>query len=546
MSKISQYLNEHTLGEVTSNEYIRQQFSRDGSILSITPELVVHPRLTNDIRKIARFTWQLAEKGHIIPITVRGGGTDQTGAAIGSGIIISTVAHLNNIIYINLKDKDQFVHVQPGVMFGTLNEALKTHGIFIPGYPASFAYSTIGGAIANNTSGPLSGSYGIIGDSVSRLEVILANGDVIETGRISKHDLTKKKGLQTLEGEIYRKIDGIIDDNQQIITEKIAPKVNDHVGYAGIAKVKERDGSFDLTPLFIGSQGTLGIIAEMVVKTQFYSSEESIIVASFKSAELARDTADQLMELKPTVLEYIDGGLFAIARSHGKKCLFDNPDPAKNPAAVLYISFNDFGAKARSHKMKHALKKLSKVEAGILTNEDFSDEELHAIREVSSITIQSESKDESYPPLINGASIPSDRLEDFITAVRELAFKHHIELPLQIQWLNHIIHTRSVMQLHTLVDKQKTFKLISDYAELVKRIGGVIAAESGEGRLKTAAIYAQTDDDVMSIYSQVRTVFDPFGTMNPGVKQPTEVKTLVSQMNPSFNLADIAKYSPQS
>lgn len=546
MSKISQYLNEHVLGEVTSNEHIRQQFSRDGSILSVTPELVVHPRLTNDIRKIARFTWQLAEKGHVMPITIRGGGTDQTGAAIGSGIVINTMAHLNNIIYINLKDKDQFVHTQPGVMFGTLNEALKTHGMFIPGYPESCNYSTIGGAIANNTSGPLSGSYGIIGDSVSRLEVILANGDVIETGRISKHDLTKKKGLQTLEGEIYRKIDGIIEDNQQVIADKIAPKAGEHVGYSGIAKVKERDGSFDLTPLFIGSQGTLGIIAEMVVKTQFYNSEESIIVASFNSAESARDTADILKDLKPAILEYIDGELFAIARTHGKKCLFDNPDPAKNPAAVLYLSFNDFGNKARNHKMKHALKKLSKVEAGVLTNEDFSDEELRAIREVNSIVIQPESKDESYPSLIDGASIPADRMEEFIAAVGELAAKHHIELPLQIQWLNRIVHARSVMQLHTLTDKQKVFKLIGDYAELVVRFGGIMAAESGEGRLKTNAVYAQTDDDVMSIYAQIRTVFDPFGTMNPGVKQPTEVKTLVAQMNPSYNLADIAKYSPLS
>src|SRR5680860_744615 len=144
MNKISQYLNEHILGEINSDEPIRQKFSTDGSILSITPELVVHPRVTNDIRKVARFCWQLAEKGHILPITIRGSGTDKTGAAIGKGIVINTPAHLNNTIFISHNNKDRFVHVQPGVNFGALNETLKSHGLIIPTYPASSAYSTVG------------------------------------------------------------------------------------------------------------------------------------------------------------------------------------------------------------------------------------------------------------------------------------------------------------------------------------------------------------------------------------------------------------------
>jgi len=125
MSKIAQYLNEHILGEVTSSKAVRQRFSRDASILTITPELVMFPRVTNDIRKAARFSWQLAEKGHVLPITTRGGGSDQTGAAIGRGIIVNTTAHLNNVIHLGLKDKDRFVHVQPGVNFKSLNDIIE-------------------------------------------------------------------------------------------------------------------------------------------------------------------------------------------------------------------------------------------------------------------------------------------------------------------------------------------------------------------------------------------------------------------------------------
>ena len=545
MSKISQYLNEHILGEVTSAESVRKSFSTDGSVLSVAPEIIVHPKVTNDIRKVARFTWQLAEKGHVMPMTARGGGSDLTGAAIGKGIIINNLAHLNKIIYISLKSKDQFVHVQPGVNFDMLNETLKSHNMIIPTYPSSASFSTVGGAISNNSGGQFSGRYGLIRDWVSRLEVVLANGDLIETSRINKRELNKKKGLQTFEGEIYRKIDGIIEDNQHLITDKIDSSLNDNAGYPGISKVKQRDGSFDLTPLIIGSQGTLGIISEIVLKTDFYCNEEVAVVATFTDPEVARDAADMLAELKPLSLEVMDGELFRIAQKHGRKYLFQNNDTESIVNSVVFASFNDVSDHVRSHKMKVIAKKLSKLDASVFTSLDYPIEEIYAIHDVDSVILQPESKEETMPSLIDGASIPANRREDFIVAVKELAEKHHINLPLRIQWLDNIVNTRPIMQLHRVADKQKIFKLIADYAELVDKFGGNMIARSGEGRLKALATYKYMDEGLLDVYAQVRTVFDPFGTMNPGVKQQSELKILVSHLNPEYSLSDFAKYSPR-
>lgn len=545
MSKISQYLNEHILGEVTSAESARKSFSTDGSVLSITPELVIHPKVTNDIRKVARFTWQLAEKGHIMPMTARGGGSDTTGAAIGKGIVINNLAHLNKIIYISTKSKDQFVHVQPGVNFSTLNETLKSHSMIIPTYPSSASYSTIGGAVANNTGGPLAGRYGMIRDWVKRLEIVLSNGDLIETTRISKRELNKKKGLQTFEGEIYRKIDGIIEDNQQLIKDQISTDLLDNIGYPGISQVKQKDGSFDLTPLIIGSQGTLGFISEIVLKTDFYSNEESAIVATFSNAEVARDAADILATLKPATLEFIDGELFEISKTHGKKYLFQNDETDNPVGAVLFASFDDYGDRAQNHKIKLVIKKLSKLETNIFDSNKHPIDELYAIRDVSSVIIQPDSKEETMPPLIDGASIPADRREEFISSLKEIATKHHIKLPVQIQWLDNVVNTRPIMQLHRVGDKQKVFKLIAEYSELVNRLGGNLMAKSGEGRLKATAAYKLIDDELLNMYAEVRLAFDPFGTMNPGVKQQSDLKTLVSHLNPEYSLANIAKYSPR-
>ena len=182
-SKVAAYLQEHILGEVVTDTALLEHMSHDASVLEIKPEIIVYPRVTNDIRKVARFAWQLAEKGHVLPITARGAGTDQTGAAIGKGIVLSLTAHMNNILEFDQKQK--LVRVQPGVNAKALNDALALHGLGIPAMPRSASYSTIGGAVANNASGSMSGKYGSIAQWVTQLEVVLANGDLIQTGRLS-------------------------------------------------------------------------------------------------------------------------------------------------------------------------------------------------------------------------------------------------------------------------------------------------------------------------------------------------------------------------
>jgi FAD/FMN-containing dehydrogenase len=284
----------------------------------------------------------------------------------------------------------------------------------------------------------------------------------------------------------------------------------------------------------------------MVIRTEFYSVDESVIVAVFDSGEAARDAADDLATLQPTILDVIDGQLFETAHSYGKKYAFTDHYEGRNINSVVFMSFNDFGDHARKRKQKQALKKLSKLETSIFTTDDYAIEELYAIREVGNIANEPIAKGESRPPVINGSSIPADRREEFIVAVNELANKHHISLPLQIQWLDGIVHTRPSLKLHEVSDKQKTFKLIADYMELVAKYGGSMCAESGEGRLKSTAAYAQLDDDELMIYEQIKAAFDPFGILNGGVKQKSDLKTLVSQLNPDYTGADFSKYTPSN
>jgi FAD/FMN-containing dehydrogenase len=540
MSKVAAYLQEHIQGEVSTNGAVLKALSTDGSVLEIAPEMVVYPRVTNDIRKVARFTWQLAEKGHVLPLTPRGNGTDLTGAAIGKGIILALPAHMNAIFELDVKQK--LVRLQPGLNAKALNDALALHGLTIPSSAPSSVYSTIGGMVANNTSGPLSAGHGTTGSWVYQLEVVLANGDVLQTGRLSKRDLSKKKGSQGFEGEIYRSLDNLITDNQDIINQKLVSDIRDNVGYSSIAQVKQKDGSFDLTPLFIGSQGTLGIISEMIMRAEFMSAHSSAAAISFASSEAARDAIDVIAKFSPAVLEYLDSSFFELAASRGKTYDFYK-NANSTIEAVLLVGFNDFSDRSNTKK----LKKMSKLLAGegiqITGAGGEQALELLATREVTSYLLNPEGRDTSAPPLFDGAFVPNERFEDFLTAVRALAVKHNVTLPIYGRVLEGLIFTRPVLQLHKVGDKQKLFKLLDEFASLIAQFGGHLIGDNGEGRVKANFAYKQLDSDVLELFAAVKSIFDPHGTLNPGVKQSAELRVLVSHLRQSYDTASIAQYA---
>lgn len=534
MSKVAQYLQEHILGEVVTNETILDAMSRDGSVLEIRPEMVIYPRVTNDIRKAARFAWQLAEKGHIVPLTVRGSGTDATGGAIGHGAIINTKAHMNALLEFDPKQK--LLRVQPGILASTLGSALGLQGMGIPALTGVSQYATIGGMVGNNSGGFLAGSMGTMGNWTHQLEVVLANGDILQTERINKRELNKRKGLQTFEGEIYRNIDGLIEDNKQLIDEYIGADTPDMAGYSAIARVKQRDGSFDLTPLFIGSQGTLGIVSELILKCEFVSMHMGVVVAGFTSKEAARDTLDRLRSFEPAFLNYYDGEFFDTAAKRGKKYSFYG-DVDGTLKAVIVLGFNDFREHARRKKLKKVAKILDSVDASYQAADGEEAAALAEVMEVTSYTLLPEEKGVSAPPLFDGVYIPTERFEEFSRASSELAARYHVTLSLHLDALTSIVYTRPVLYLHKVSDKQKIFKLLDEFTALVASFGGCLVAAGGEGRLKARFAYAQLDTEVKELYTAIKATFDPYGVLNSGVKQESEVRDLVTQLRKDYDTA---------
>ncbi|HUD07168.1 MAG TPA: FAD-binding oxidoreductase [Candidatus Saccharimonadales bacterium] len=543
MNKIAHYLQEHISGEVIASNDARRYFSTDSSIFIMIPAVVVYPMNENDVRKIARFTWQLAERGRVFPITPRGSGTDQTGAAIGSGIILVFPAHLNRVL--ELDSKTGVVVVEPGTNYAQLQQALFTHDRFLPPYPASADYSTIGGAMGNNAGGEKSLKYGMTIDYVKELRVVLANGEIIETRRLTKRELSKKLGQSNMEGEIYRSLDILIEEDKDLIEKMRLGTTKNTSGY-NLGLIKRKDGSFDLTPLFIGSQGTLGIITEATLRTEQRRPNSTLIAALFDNLKIMEEIILELRLLPelPSAIEIVDKNLLEAVNKL-------NPNLLKNvikqpfPKFVLMVEFDT--------DSEHVQKRLSKKVAKLLKDNQIPHqletdqnrkEELWKIR-YSSVAVYTQGDGNSKAvPIIEDGIVPPDKLSKYITAVYELFAKNRTPIAIYGHAGDGHLHLQPLLDLAQVGDRQKIFKIMEEYYKLVVSLGGSITAQHGDGRLRAPFLPLVWGNEVYDLLMKVKLIFDPYRTMNPGVKIGQNVETLKRMIRDEYKLGHLYDHLP--
>ena len=526
MSKVATYLRGHLAGEVDFRTDLRAARARDAGILAIAPEMVVSPRNTSDIRKTARFSWQLSERGHALPLVARGAGYGINGSAVGRGAQISLAAHMNTIF--EYDSKQRLARLQPGVTIQALQSALALQGTGVLALDGLDPRGTIGGAIADNAAGYLAGKYGSLAANVSQLEVVLANGDVLQTGKISKRELSRKKGQQDLEGDIYRGVETILEDYADEIN---AIHERDQTGYNSIVRVRDRDGSIDLTPLFIGSQGTLGIISEMILRVDFRSQHLDTAALVFASADTARDMLDELRRFAPAFVKYFDAVLVRRAVQVGYKAPWFQEVGGKAPQAVILVGFDDFNARARA-KGKKKLEKLCGSVADVsLVLDDDARASLSPLLDVARYSTLPDRAGVGMPPLLSDWFVPPERFEDFTKALAALGNKLRVELPIAVDGLTELVSAYPLAPIAQASDRQKLMRLFDETARLVHQYDGAIVGQHSEGRLLSRFAYECIGARRVDMYRAIRKLFDPLGTLNPGVKQLNDVRQLAGMID---------------
>lgn len=545
MSKVAHYLQEHLIGEVMTSSDARRYFATDTSILTLTPAIVVYPHNENDVRKTARFTWQLAERGRVIPITARGSGTDQAGGAIGSGIVIIFPAHMHKIL--ELDPKTGSVAVQPGLNYGKLQQTLQTHGRFLPPFPASIEFSTIGGAMGNNAAGEKSVKYGSTRTFVRALRVVLANGEVIETGRINKRELSKKMGLNSMEGEVYRALDKLLEENKELIAKTKLDTTKNSSGYY-LTDIKQKDGSLDLTPLFIGSQGTLGIITEAVIDTEPYNPATTLIVASFDDVERAAKAVLDLRKLPdmPSAIEMVDGNLLNFIDQH-------NPNQLKGTLEkpfhkiMLLIEFDNFNARSQKRMAKKS-KKIIEDYGGSCQIETDPEQQDHLWRirhSAASVTAFSDNNAKALP-LIEDGVVPVAKFVEFLTGAYAIFDKYNLQVAVWGHAGDANLHMQPFLDLSQLGDRQKLFRIMEDYHHLVISLGGSTNGEHGDGRLRAPFVRQQFGEEAYELFVAVKKIFDPYNTLNPGVKTGVTLEDIKPMMRQEYSMKHLYEHMPRT
>lgn len=538
MSKIADYLRERITGEVSVDPIVRKNFSTDGSVFQKVPQAVLFPRTTNDIRKLARFAWRLAERGQVLPITPRGGGTDPTGGSIGGGVVVSFPAHLSRIL--ELDTKSRLVRVQPGLSMSTLQEAMATHGLSLPLSPDDPKSTTIGGALGCNLAGSKSVKYRNLRNWTDRVEVVLANGEIIQTGPISRHELNSKKGLQTMEGEIYRSIDSLIEDNAEII-EQIKSREIVNVGGYAIDMVKQKDGSFDLTPLLVGSQGTLGIIVQAIMKLEVQPSDVVTIAAALTSDHDLESLTEKLLALEPSELEFIDGDTFKLIESSGGgrpwKTVAD-----KLPESMIFVEFDD---KHKSRKLRKAGKILDEcgvIDARIAT--EWEDQEsLRSIHQSVSTIVSLNDNGVAALPIAPDVTVSPVQVVDLVKIIKKLLKRHHVEGGIWGHVGSGTISVRLLINLANLGQRQIVFKFINELNASVNDMGGSMSGGIGEGRLLSSLAAGQDNEKLYNLFKGIKQAFDPYNTLNPGVKFGSEQSDLLALLRQEYDTSRFSEFN---
>jgi len=315
------------------------QITTDASIYEIEPESIYYPEDQDDLIRIVRSL--LHRKQYF---TMRAGGTSIAGQAIGSGALVDVSKNLTKIIDFQ-KEKGE-VTVEPGVIQDDLNLFLKPHGLKFAPDTSTSNRAMIGGMIGNNSCGSYSIYYGTTRDHVKSITAILSDGTLVEFKELDEAALEQKLSLKSLEGDIYRFVVNLLRHNRQKILDAYPDDslIRRNTGYALdelIRKYKPFNPTgkfFNLAPLICGSEGTLGVVVSAKLNLVDLPKYKKLMVAHFSSYEQPLEIVKNLIQLKPSAIEYIDKPTLDASKN--------NLEQQKNrfwikgdPAVVLIIEF---------------------------------------------------------------------------------------------------------------------------------------------------------------------------------------------------------------
>ena len=520
MKSLVRYLQKHLDGEVLVGDDVLETFSRDASPLVRRPQAVVYARHGRDVRRCLLFLSQLAAKGSLIPLTVRGGGSDLSGAAIGSGVILVMPAYMNRLLRGDVRRA--IYRAEAGLEAGELRGLLADAGLYLPPLASLPPTATLGGSVANDASSRYSGKYGRLNSALRSLKVVLANGEEIEAGGLSRQAVKQKMTLASFEGDIYRSLSLLFLNDDA----PFKPDGDGVLGRSGLTAselpaynlegVLRPDGGLNLAPLFAGSQGTLGVITEVEFAARSLPGRSRAVILVCDRPQDCFQAAEKIRELEPAALNFISSDCFRLLRRLAPFLLEDFPGPATG--VVLIAEFDD-----RGRRLSKNIRQAEKIagEAGLKAVSLKTDEDLKSLERIrTSLGLIPGSDNGPLRHIWSGfraAWLPPENLPAFFAEARPLFENYKLDFLVFGDLSSGQISALPRFSLQTRHHRQRFLKFLDLYQELVSTFGGRASLERQEGAL-LGQLLKEAAGEAFELLEEIKRTFDPHGILNPDIK----------------------------
>ncbi len=533
MSLIYLQLKEILKGEVILEKDRLENYKRDASLFEIKPQAVVKAKDREDISNLVKFVTQNKEKYPKLSITPRSGGTDMSGGAIGESIVLD-MSNLNRILKIDPQEK--IAIVEPGVFYRDFEKETLKFNLILPSYPASKLICTVGGMVANNAGGEKSLKYGKTEKYVKELKVILRDGKEYTFKSITFGELKKKKEQRDLEGEIYNKVSKVLEENQSLIQQK-RPKVSKNsAGYNLWEVLDYKNQRFNLHRLFIGAQGTLGVITEIKFKLVEIKPFKSLMVIFLKDYELVPKVVSKALKLHPVSFEVFDNYTLKLALKYFwefAKILGLNligtlfnflPDlwiilRKGVPKLILLVEFEGNS----KEEVKESIEKLEEKLKNLLSEDLFwreviqerEIEKYRAIRRESFNLLRHKIKNRKAVPFIDDLVVNPNYFPEFLPALYSILDGFGMIYTIAGHIGSGNLHIIPLVDLSNEKEREKILKVADEVFELVLKYEGSLTGEHNDGLIRTPYLEKQFGKEMIKVFKEVKSIFDPENIFNP-------------------------------
>lgn len=510
-------LVERCSGEVRFDRLSRAIYSTDASVYQIVPLGVVLPRTEADIVQVVK---TCAE--HRVPLTARGGGTSQAGQCIGPGVILDCSKYFNDVLEINARER--WARVRPGCVLDDLNRQLAPQRLHFAPDISTASRATIGGMVANNSSGTRSVIYGKTIDHVLELRVVLADGSVIHARPLAAAELAAKSAQHDLEGHAYRTVQRLAAEHATEI-ERRFPKILRRVGGYNLDVFASRNGSasgasvpFNLAPLFVGSEGTLGVVVEAKLRLEPLPLARSVLVVQFAHLLDALAATPAILKHGPSAVEVMDRYILDSTRL--------NPDAARlrdfldgDPPAILIIEFfaaTPDEARARVEQLESDLRARRMGCHFHAAPQPAAQQRIWKLRTLALGLSMAEKGDAKAISFVEDTAVSPERLRDYIEEFLRLLARHDTKAGVYAHASVGCLHVRPVIDLKS-ADGVARFQTIADeVANLVLKYGGALSGEHGDGLVRSPFQERMFGPALYSAFRELKRTLDPQGILNPG------------------------------